>query len=58
MWRFSNLIEYGYPIGALNWTGDDPCIFPVDCPNFGGFVSSTTVVRYELLLHQKLERNS
>lgn len=41
----SNLIEYGYPIGALNWTGDDPCIFPVDCPNFGGFVSSTTVVK-------------
>ncbi|KAI5249053.1 hypothetical protein E4T42_05452 [Aureobasidium subglaciale] len=43
----SNLVEYGYPIGALNWTGDDPCIFPVDCPNFGGFVSSTTVVRAE-----------
>ncbi|KAF1948745.1 biotin-dependent car [Byssothecium circinans] len=43
----SNLIEYGYPIGTLNWTGDDPCIFPVDCPNFGGFVSSTTVIRAE-----------
>ncbi|KAJ9659577.1 hypothetical protein H2201_007326 [Coniosporium apollinis] len=41
----SNVIEYGYPIGALNWTGDDPCIFPVDCPNFGGFVSSTTIVK-------------
>ncbi|KAI1590231.1 Acetyl propionyl-CoA carboxylase alpha subunit [Pyrenophora tritici-repentis] len=41
----SNLIEYGYPLGTLNWTGDDPCIFPVDCPNFGGFTSSTTVVR-------------
>lgn len=41
----SNLIEYGYPIGALNWTGDDPCIFPVDCPDFGGFVSSTTIVK-------------
>ncbi|KAF2202993.1 hypothetical protein GQ43DRAFT_291604 [Delitschia confertaspora ATCC 74209] len=41
----SNLVEYGYPLGALNWTGDDPCIFPVDCPNFGGFVSSTTVIR-------------
>lgn len=25
----SNLVEYGYPLGALNWTGDDPCIFPV-----------------------------
>lgn len=43
----SNLVEYGYPLGALNWTGDDPCIFPVDAPNFGGFVSSTTVVRAE-----------
>lgn len=43
----SNLVEYGYPIGALNWTGDDPCIFPVDCPNFGGFVSSTTIIRAE-----------
>jgi urea carboxylase len=41
----SNLVEYGYPLGTLNWTGDDPCIFPVDCPNFGGFASSTTVVR-------------
>lgn len=43
----SNVAEYGYPVGALNWTGDDPCIFPVDCPDFGGFVSSTTVIRGE-----------
>lgn len=41
----SNLIEYGYPLGALNWTGDDPCIFPNDCPNFGGFISSNTIIR-------------
>lgn len=41
----SNLIEYGYPVGALNWTGDDPCIFPLDCPDLGGFVSSTTIVK-------------
>jgi urea carboxylase len=41
----SNLVEYGYPLGTLNWTGDDPCIFPVDCPNFGGFTSSTTIIR-------------
>lgn len=27
----SNVIEYGYPVGTLNWTGDQPCIFPVDC---------------------------
>lgn len=41
----SNLIEYGYPLGALNWTGDDPCLFGPDAPNFGGFASSTTVIR-------------
>lgn len=41
----SNVAEYGYPVGALNWTGDDPCIFPVDCPDFGGFVSSTTIIK-------------
>jgi urea carboxylase len=43
----SNLIEYGYPLGTLNWTGDDPCLFPIDCPDFGGFVSSTTVIKAE-----------
>lgn len=41
----SNVIEYGYPLGALNWTGDDPVIFPVDAPDFGGFVCSQTVVK-------------
>ncbi|EMC96259.1 hypothetical protein BAUCODRAFT_107733 [Baudoinia panamericana UAMH 10762] len=41
----SNVVEYGYPLGAVNWTGDDPCLFVVDCPNFGGFASSTTVIR-------------
>ncbi len=44
----SNVIEYGYPLGTLNWTGDDPCIFAVDCPNFGGFCSSTTVINADL----------
>ena len=44
----SNVIEYGYPLGTLNWTGDDPCIFDVDCPNFGGFVSSTTTIHADL----------
>ena len=43
----SNVPEYGYPVGSLNWTGDDPCIFPVDCPDFGGFVSSTTIIKAE-----------
>lgn len=43
----SNLVEYGYPLGSLNWTGDDPCIFPCDAPNFGGFVCSTTIIKAE-----------
>lgn len=41
----SNLVEYGYSCGSLNWTGDEGCIFALDCPNFGGFVSSATAIR-------------
>lgn len=41
----SNVIEYGYSVGALNWTGDDPCLFPVDAPDFGGFISSVTIIK-------------
>ena len=40
----SNVIEYGYPIGGLNWTGDEPVIFPVDCQDFGGFICSLTII--------------
>ncbi|KAL2818224.1 putative urea amidolyase [Aspergillus cavernicola] len=43
----SNVIEYGYPLGGLNWTGDEPVIFPVDCPDFGGFICSLTVIKAE-----------
>ena len=41
----SNVIEYGYPVGGLNWTGDDPVLFPVDAPDLGGFVCTTTIVK-------------
>ncbi|EME47721.1 hypothetical protein DOTSEDRAFT_51063 [Dothistroma septosporum NZE10] len=41
----SNLVEYGYACGSLNWTGDEGCIFAMDAPNFGGFASSATIVR-------------
>jgi urea carboxylase len=44
----SNLIEYGYAIGSLNWTGDDPVIFSQDAPDFGGFISSHTIVKADL----------
>lgn len=41
----SNVIEYGYPMGGINFTGDEPVIFPPDCPDFGGFVCPFTVVK-------------
>lgn len=41
----SNIIEYGYPMGGIDFTGDEPAIFPVDCPDFGGFVVPFTVVK-------------
>lgn len=44
----SNILEYGYPIGGLNWTGDEPVIFPVDCPDFGGFICSITVIKADM----------
>lgn len=44
----SNMIEYGYPIGGLNWTGDEPVILPMDGPDFGGFACSLTVIEAEL----------
>lgn len=44
----SNVIEWGYPLGGLNWTGDEPVIFPMDCPNFGGFLCSLTVIHADL----------
>ncbi|KAL2867403.1 allophanate hydrolase subunit 2-domain-containing protein [Aspergillus lucknowensis] len=44
----SNVMEYGYPLGGLNWTGDEPVIFPVDCPDFGGFICSLTVIKGDM----------
>ncbi|ODQ54057.1 putative urea amidolyase [Saitoella complicata NRRL Y-17804] len=40
----SNLFDYGYPMGSINWTGDDPVIFAIDAPNLGGLLCSHTVV--------------
>lgn len=40
----SNVIEYGYPIGGLNWTGSEAVLFPVDCPDFGGHLCNLTVI--------------
>ncbi|KAK8076351.1 hypothetical protein PG994_003623 [Apiospora phragmitis] len=41
----SNVIEYGYPMGGINFTGDEPVVLPNDCPDFGGFVCPFTVVK-------------
>lgn len=41
----SNVIEYGYPIGGINFTGDEPVLLPNDCPDFGGFVCPFTIVK-------------
>jgi hypothetical protein len=32
----------------MNWGENSPCIFSVDSPNFGGLISSSTVISAEL----------
>ena len=44
----SNVFDYGYPYGGINWTGDVPVIFTMDSPNLGGLVCSTTIPGAEL----------
>ena len=44
----SNVVEYGYPIGGLNFTGDEPAILPVDCPDLGGFICNLTVIKADM----------
>ncbi|KAM4056606.1 carboxyltransferase domain-containing protein [Hirsutella rhossiliensis] len=44
----SNYLDYPYPIGALNWTGDSCVIFSADAPSLGGFTTSHLIPRAEL----------
>ncbi|PHH82570.1 hypothetical protein CDD82_5590 [Ophiocordyceps australis] len=44
----SNVVEYGYPVGGISWTGDESVILPVDSPNFGGFICTSTVVQADM----------
>lgn len=44
----SNVLDYGYPNGGVNWTGESPIIFAHDCPDLGGFVCPTTVCAGEM----------
>ena len=44
----SNLHDYAYAIGTVNFTGDMPVILTVDGPSLGGFVSLATIVTADL----------
>jgi len=40
----SNIIDYGYALGAINISGQTPIILTADGPSLGGFISPFTVV--------------
>eukprot|EP01125_Pyxidicula_operculata_P021353 TRINITY_DN817_c0_g1_i2.p1 TRINITY_DN817_c0_g1~~TRINITY_DN817_c0_g1_i2.p1 ORF type:complete len:1126 (-),score=145.54 TRINITY_DN817_c0_g1_i2:515-3892(-) len=44
----SNLLDNGYPVGAINFTGDSPVILTVDGPSMGGFACPATIVTGEM----------
>lgn len=44
----SNLIDYSYGIGAINFTGTTPVILTADGPSLGGFVCMATVASAEM----------
>ena len=44
----SNIHDYAYAIGTLNFTGDMPIILTADGPSLGGFVSLATISVSEL----------
>jgi urea carboxylase len=44
----SNLIDYSYGIGAVNFTGTTPVILTADGPSLGGFVCMATVASAEM----------
>jgi allophanate hydrolase subunit 2/allophanate hydrolase subunit 1 len=44
----SNVFDYGYPNGGVNWTGEYPVIFARDRPDLGGFACPITVCSGEM----------
>ncbi|KAK8915831.1 Putative urea carboxylase [Metarhizium anisopliae BRIP 53293] len=44
----SNVLDYGYPNGGVNFTGESPIIFAHDRPDLGGFACPTTVCSAEM----------
>lgn len=39
----SNMIDYTYAVGTINFSGDTPIILGVDGPSLGGFISFATI---------------
>jgi urea carboxylase len=39
----SNIIDHGYPLGAINLAGQTPIILVSDGPSMGGFINPYTV---------------
>ncbi|KAK1999919.1 urea carboxylase [Colletotrichum falcatum] len=44
----SNVFDYGYPNGGVNWTGEYPVIFSRDRPDLGGFACPVTICSAEM----------
>lgn len=44
----SNVHDYVYPIGSVNYTGDMPIILACDGPSLGGFVCPFTIISSDL----------
>ncbi|KAK2011101.1 urea carboxylase [Colletotrichum eremochloae] len=44
----SNVFDYGYPNGGINWTGEYPVIFSRDRPDLGGFACPVTICSAEM----------
>ncbi|KAK7436145.1 hypothetical protein CaCOL14_009913 [Colletotrichum acutatum] len=44
----SNIFDYGYPNGGVNWTGEFPIIFSRDRPDLGGFACAVTICSAEM----------
>ncbi|PLB51174.1 hypothetical protein P170DRAFT_493398 [Aspergillus steynii IBT 23096] len=44
----SNVFDYGYPNGGVNWTGEYPIILARDRPDLGGFACPMTICSGEM----------
>ncbi|SAK48097.1 urea amidolyase [Caballeronia pedi] len=44
----SNILDHGYPVGAVSIAGQTPIVFINDSPSAGGFIVPFTVPRFDL----------